>query len=217
MMMCSSTGQGTSGDTAAVGLIGGIGSGKSTVARMFAALEVPTLDLDDVGRRLTEPGQPGLELLVSSFGPRILQNNGALDRQRISSLTFDCEKNLKRLTDILHPLIWEKEKIWLKGVGTPYAIIEAVVLLESGAAGRMDAIMAVISKLELRRQRVRSRGHPPLADFESIVKHQCRDEERINAADYIIYNNGSLHELSNQVMHAHQLLLKRYNAAHTSQ
>jgi len=203
--------------TAAVGLVGGIGSGKSTVARMFAALEVPVLDLDDVGRRLTEPGQPGLEFLVSAFGPRILQNNGELDRQRLSSLVFASKKSLKCLTNFLHPLIWDEEKVWLTRVSAPYAIIEAVVLLESGAAGRMDAIMAVISRLELRRQRVRSRGHPPLSGFESIVKHQCQDEERINASDYIVYNNGSLRELRSQVMHTHQLLLKRYDALHASQ
>jgi len=198
------------GRAAAVGLTGGIGSGKSTVARMFAELEVPVLDLDEVGRGLTGPDQPGLKLLLKAFGTKLLNSDKTLNRQRLSALVFGNDKKLKCLTGILHPLIWEEEERWLCRVSGPYAIIEAAVLLESGGAVRMDAIVALVSPLALRRQRVGLRGHPSVPRFDEIVKSQCDDEKRMRYADFIIHNNEGLEELRDQVIHTHQLLLKRY-------
>lgn len=196
--------------TAAVGLTGGIGSGKTTVAGMFAKLGVPVLDLDKVGRELTQPGCPGWKALSATFGSAILKPDGSLDRQKLAEWSFADRNRLRILTDILHPMIWEREQIWLAALDAPYAIVEAVVLLETGSAGRMDAIIAVISDLELRRQRVLLRGYPSMAYFEKIIRNQCRDEDRLQAADFVIYNNHGLDELRTQVTRIHQELLARF-------
>jgi dephospho-CoA kinase len=178
---------------------------------MFAELGVPVLDLDKVGRKLTQPGGAGLKALKATFGSGILRPDGSLDREKLAGMSFADKRQLKMLTDILHPMIWERERIWLVGLDAPYAIVEAVVLLESGGAGRMDAIIAVISDLELRRQRVLSRGYPSLAHFEKIIRNQCRDEDRLQAADFVIYNNHGLDELRSQVTRIHHELLVRFS------
>ncbi len=197
--------------TATVGLIGGIGSGKSTVAGMFAELGVPVLDLDEVGRELTGPGQEGLRAISVAFGPVVLFADGTLDRQKLASLTFSDENKLKVLTDIIHPLIWKQEQTWLSGLDVPYAVIEAAALLESKGAGRVDAIIAIISKRNLRRHRVKTRGHPAISYFDSIIQRQCRDEDRLREADFVIYNDGSLDALCSQVVQTHEKLLNFFS------
>ncbi|MFQ5355494.1 MAG: dephospho-CoA kinase [Mariprofundaceae bacterium] len=199
--------------TATVGLIGGIGSGKSTVAGMFAELEVPVLDLDEVGRKLTGPGQEGLKAISVAFGSAVLFADGTLDRQKLASLTFSDENKLKVLTEIIHPLIWKQEKIWLSGLDVPYAIIEAAALLESKGAGRVDAIIAIISKCNLRRHRVKTRGHPAISHFDNIIRRQCQDEDRLQEADFIMYNDGGLDVLRSQVVQTHEKLLNRFSSS----
>jgi dephospho-CoA kinase len=196
--------------TVAVGLTGGIGSGKSTVASMFADLAVPVLDLDAVGRQLTEPGEPGLQALVACFGREILRGDGTLDRPRLAALCFTDPKQTARLNGVMHPLIREEEQRWLQRQSSPYALIEASVLLESGAASRMDAVVVVLADREERRRRVLARGRQSEALFESIIARQCDDARRRKQADYVLENNGSQEALREQVKALHARLAQRF-------
>lgn len=195
---------------AAVGLTGGIASGKSTVALMFAKFDVPVLDLDHVGRELTQPGQPLLDKLVRTFGKKIVNGEGNLDRERLASVCFESEAKTRLLGSIMHPAIRQAEQGWLAKQNAVYALIEAVVLLESGGAKRMDALVVVLSDIELRRQRVLARGWPSLKRFGDIIARQCNDEERKKAADYILENNQDIAALQHRVEQIHVQLTQRF-------
>jgi len=196
--------------TAAVGLTGGIGSGKSTVAAMFAASGVPVLDLDAVGRELTRSGEPALQALVEAFGRDILNNDGSLNRARLAERCFGDAEQTQILNRIMHPPIWAAEERWLQQLTAPYALIEAAVLQESGGASRMDAMVVVVASEQLRRQRVLARGSQTVSMFEAIAARQLHDDERRQQADHVLENDGDLVALQRQVKALHQLLMQRF-------
>ncbi len=198
---------------ARIGLTGGIGSGKSTVAAMFTELDVPVLDLDQVGRALAMPGSLCLQRLVSSFGDGILSPDQSLDRQRLADICFADAAGTAQLNAIMHPMIRQEEQAWLSCQQADFAIIEASVLIESGGAERMDAVIAVLADEGLRRQRVVDRGLQNEERFRSIVSRQCDDAERRRVAEYVIINEGDLAGLRQQSMEVYQQLLARFGSA----
>jgi len=197
---------------ARVGLTGGIGSGKSTAAAMFSALGVPVLDLDQVGRSLAMPGSLCLRRLVTAFGEEILRADGSLNRMKLASLCFSDADKTARLNAIMHPLIRQEEQAWLSCQQADFAIIEASVLIESGGAERMDAVIAILAEEGLRRRRVLERGLQDAEGFERILSRQCSDTERRRVSDYIITNDGELTELERQVKLIYRQLLARFAA-----
>ncbi|OIO72134.1 MAG: dephospho-CoA kinase [Zetaproteobacteria bacterium CG1_02_53_45] len=182
-----------------IGLTGGIGSGKSTVATMFAELGLPVLDLDKVGRELLAPGTVALQRVVQVFGDGFVLPDGSLDRRALAAHCFASAQATKELNGIMHPLIWQAEQQWLAGQSGELAIIEASVLLESGGAGRMDAVIVVMAEQPVRLQRVLARGLQDEHAFYAIIKRQCTDEQRREQADFLIDNNDSLQALRDQV------------------
>lgn len=191
-----------------IGLTGGIGSGKSTVAGMFAALAVPVLDLDGVGRNLLLPCSEALQRIAETFGSAFLLPDGSLDRPALAMHCFADAQRTQSLNAIMHPLIWQHEQQWVKQQSAPYVVIEASVLLESDAYRRMHAVVVVLADEQLRLQRVLSRGDRNRQQFDDIVSRQCSDEKRRAQADYLIENNDSLALLEQQVKALHQLLLQ---------
>jgi len=198
---------------ARVGLTGGIGSGKSTVAQMFAGLAVPVLDLDQLGRDIVSPGSKGLKELISTFGDRFLQPDGCLNRSALAEYCFTDADRTARLNAVMHPLIREAEAQWLKkqSVKSPYAVIEASVLLESGGATRMNVVLVVLADEQLRCQRVLARGDRDVEQFKAIVARQCTNDERRRMADIIIENNNSINALKESVLKLHEGFLKRFS------
>jgi len=186
-----------------IGLTGGIGSGKSTVAAMFAGLGVPVLDLDHVGHDVVQPGSDGLNQLLAGFGRDILHPDASLNRKALARHCFSDAKQTAKLNAIMHPLIRQAEQTWLDQQQGNYAMIEASVLLESGGAHRMDAVIVVLADLVLRRQRVLVRGDRSPDEFDAIVARQVSDAERRKAADFVIMNTGSLEALHQQVLKIH--------------
>jgi dephospho-CoA kinase len=183
-----------------IGLTGGIGSGKSTVAAMFSELGVPVLDLDQVGRQLATTDDECLGRLVSAFGKKILQADGSLDRKTLAMHCFSDADETARLNAIMHPLIWRQEEEWLSQQQSEYVIIEASVLLESGGAKRMHAVIVILADETIRLQRVLARGHQNEMEFRSIQARQCDDNMRMQMADHVIKNNGSLQKLQKHVL-----------------
>ncbi|MDQ6974731.1 MAG: dephospho-CoA kinase [Mariprofundaceae bacterium] len=195
--------------TRRIGLTGGIGSGKSTVASMFAERHVPVLDLDRVGHACLADDAVR-EQLQAAFGTDILDASGCVQRKKLAQKAFSDSKAMDQLNRILHPVILAKENIWVAQQSAPYVMIEASVLLESAGEARMDAVVVVLAKLALRRQRVLRRGHQDAAAFEKILQYQCDDQWRRTKADYILENSGERRALTWQVMTLHQQWMHDY-------
>jgi len=174
------------------GLTGGIGSGKSTVASIFASMGIPTLDLDQLGKEIIQQDPQILKELVRAFGASVLNKQGILDNAAIANIAFSTSENTQILNDIMHPRIQQAEMEWRRNQTAPIAVIEASVIIESGAVGRMDALIVVMSDMDIREKRVISRGKQNLKAFQQIVARQCTDEARLAYADHIIENNASL-------------------------
>jgi dephospho-CoA kinase len=195
-----------------IGLTGGIGSGKSTVAAMFACLGAPVLDLDQLGRRLVTDDAECLQQLVCVFGETILHPDGTLNRKALARLAFADARQTARLNAVMHPLIRQGEEAWLNRQQADYVIIEASVLIESGGAGRMDAVIAVLAREDIRLQRVVARGHQDEEEFQAIVARQCSDRQRRRIASYIIENNGGRKALQGRVCNIHLALQQAFSS-----
>lgn len=197
---------------ARVGLTGGIGSGKSTVATMFSALDVPILDLDEVGRQVTAVGSEGFDALVQQFGEGILDGE-QLNRGRLAQVCFASSEKTTQLNNILHPLIWQQEEQWIhEQKHASYLLIEASVLIESKGYERMDRLVVVMTDLAIRRERVMQRSGMSQALFESIIARQCDDADRLRLADDIIENNSDIKSLQNHVESLHMRLTERFGS-----
>jgi len=196
-----------------VGLTGGIGSGKSTVAAMFASLGVPLLDLDRVGHELIAGDRDVQQRLLQAFGDDIRKSDGMIDRRRLAARAFASEEATAELNAIMHPAIWAREEKWLAIQAAPFLLVEASVLIESGAAERMDAVIVVLADSDVRRQRVRAR--PDAIDeamFDTVMARQCDDEARLKAADYIIDNNGEMENLQAEVERLYKRLFEKFGS-----
>lgn len=187
------------------GLTGGIGAGKSTVAKMFADLDVPTLDLDKIGRTILSQAHIQQQL-VKTFGKHILQEN-SINRNTLRETAFESKTNTQKLNNIMHPAIRQAEMFWRKEQTAPFAIIEASVLIESGDIQRMNGLIVVLADLNIRQQRVLARGKQGKENFNAIVQRQCCDQERTEAATYTIDNNTDLRHLKDKVDKLYQQLV----------
>ena len=188
------------------GLTGGIGSGKSTVAKMFADLGVPTLDLDKLGHTALTQDEVKAKL-IQSFGTSIL-DGGKIHRGKLAKLAFASPENTQTLNQIMHPAIQQQEQLWREKQTAPYAIIEASVLIESGGVKRMHGLIVVMCSQAIRERRLIARGTHNQEQIQTIMQRQCSDAERLQHADYILDNESDLQHLAAQVESLHQKLLQ---------
>lgn len=183
-----------------VGLTGGIGSGKSTVARMLADRGAVIVDADQVARDLVEPGQPALAALVAEFGPRILQADGSLSRGELARLAFADATATARLNAIMHPLISaESSRRIAEHADADIVVYDMPLLVESGQQSIVDVVVVVDVPESVQVDRaVHARG----LDEEDVRRRmdvQAEREDRLAAADVVIDNSGSLTETEIQV------------------
>ncbi len=185
-----------------VGLTGGIGSGKSTIAAMFRRLGAHVVDADQVARQVTEPGSPALQEIVETFGREVLRTDGALDRAALARIVFNDSEARARLNSIVHPRIWEEEArlFELSEERDPggVVILDAAVLIEAGAADRMDRIVVVDVNAEDQLNRL-LQGGMSREDALSRIQAQMPTGEKLKRADYVIDNRGSLEKTEKQV------------------
>jgi len=194
-----------------IGLTGGIGSGKSTVANMFSEFGIPVLDLDEVGRDLASQPEH-LATLVHAFGDDILHTDGTLDRRELARICFSDVEKTRKLNQIMHPAIWGKAEAWLVRQHAVYALIEASVLIESGGVSRMDDVVVVLADEDVRRERVLAGRGMDAAHFNVIVQQQCDDHARCAATDYVIRNNTDLLSLQGKVEALHHRFVEKYSS-----
>jgi dephospho-CoA kinase len=173
-----------------IGLTGGIASGKSTVARLFAEAGVPVIDLDDVAREVAQPGETGLAAIVAEFGPEVLDAGGALDRARLRARVFDDPTARRRLEQLLHPRILEATVRQAAAAGGPYQVIVVPLLVESGLQGWLDRVLVVDCPVETQIERLLARDAGSEAQARAMLAAQASREQRLAVADDVILNDG---------------------------
>ncbi len=187
-----------------IGLTGGIGSGKSTVADLFAALGAAVIDTDLIAHALTAPGGVAMPAISAAFGPAFISADGALDRVRMRGRVFSDAAAKKMLESILHPLIrQETERAAAVAQGT-YLLYVVPLLVESGSwRARVDRIVVVDCPETVQVARVMRRNAMPETDVRAIMASQATRQARLAAADDVILNEGDASLLSPQVGHLH--------------
>lgn len=188
-----------------IGLTGGIGSGKSEVTRLFEALGVPVIDADVIAREAVLPGQDALTEITRIFGREVLTADGTLDRARLADIVFNDAGKKQQLEGIIHPRVRERVRQFKhEHENEPFVIVVIPLLLESGQHDLVDRILVVHAGKAVRIQRVRQRDTRSVDQIQSIIDSQADDNERREAADDLIDNNGSLDELRLAVNALHE-------------
>ena len=189
---------------ALIGLTGGIGSGKSTVADAFAALGAGVVDTDQIAHRLTAPNGAAMPAIVAEFGPTIVDTTGAMDRSAMRRIVFSDPLARRRLEAILHPMIGAESARALEAVDGPYRIVVVPLLVEGRHwRSRVDRILVVDCPRALQIERVIQRSGLALEQIEAILDAQATREERLAQADDVIDNSGLPAELPGQVQALH--------------
>ncbi|MFM0136213.1 dephospho-CoA kinase [Caballeronia grimmiae] len=194
-----------------IGLTGGIGSGKSTVADLFAARGVPLIDTDIIAHQVTAPGGVAMPLIASEFGSGFLAPDGSLDRARMRELVFTDDTAKARLEAVLHPLIRAETERQRQAAGGPYHIVVVPLLVESGNwASRVSRVLVVDCPVETQIERVMRRNGFPREQVLAIIAKQASRETRLAAADDIVLNDeaATLGTLAGQVDELHARYLE---------
>lgn len=187
-----------------IGLTGGIGSGKSTVAELFAAHGVPVIDADIIARELVAPGQPALTDIVATFGVDMLDDQGCLDRARLRERVFNSSQERLRLEAILHPRIRAEMTARVAALNTAYVVLVIPLLFEAAQTDLVDRVLVVDVPPALQRDRILARDQLPEQLLTAILAAQLDREHRLSRADDVIDNSGDRAALERQVDELHR-------------
>ncbi|ANB01313.1 dephospho-CoA kinase [Ectothiorhodospira sp. BSL-9] len=190
-----------------VGLTGGIGSGKSTVGRLFQEHGAALIDSDVVARQVVEPGSEGLERLRKAFGETILDAQGHLDRAAMREVIFQNSQARHRLESLLHPMIWAEIDRQKSETNAPYCMLVIPLLVESGAQERVDRVLVVDCPEDRQRSRASARDGVSPQQIQAILDAQATRTQRLAAADDVIDNSGATGALANRVEELHRRYL----------
>jgi len=190
-----------------VALTGGIASGKSTVADLFAALGVPVIDTDVIAREVVEPGRPALAQVAEAFGADVLDAGGCLDRKRMRERIFADADARRRLQAILHPAIRAEMERQSQAAGGPYQVLVIPLLAEGGRRDHVDRVLLVDVPEELQIQRVMWRDGVSHQKAQASLDAQATRAQRLEMADDVLRNTGRVDDLREQVAKLHQRYL----------
>ena len=191
-----------------IGLTGGIGSGKSAVSDKFKSLGITVVDADVAARTVVEPGQPALAEIERHFGSNILNQEGVLDRAQLREIMASDSEERVWLESVLHPKIGEQIAKELDESTSPYTIYVAPLLLETNSQKMCSRVLVVDVPKEIQIQRTAERDKVSEIQIEKIVAVQMEREERLEKADDVLVNTGTIKELEQQVMKLHQKYLE---------
>lgn len=194
-----------------IGLTGGIGSGKSTVAELFARRGVPVIDTDVIARELVAPGQPALAEIVREFSNEVLDARGRLDRAQLRERVFNHPAARDRLEAILHPRIRVAVQARLAALDAPYCLIVVPLLIETNFDEFVDRTLVVDVDEQRQRERVSRRDGVSVDAVGRIMAVQATRQKRLARADDVISNDGTIDDLEHAVarLHAQYLALAR--------
>ena len=197
-----------------LGLTGGIGSGKSAVTSRFESLGINVVDADLAARVVVEPGRPALVAIAEHFGEDILLPDGALDRASLRQKVFADEQERLWLEQLTHPLIGQEILEQLQAATSPYAILASPLLLETSQKELVDLVVVVDVPEEVQLSRTMARDSNDEAQVRRIMAAQISREKRLEGADIVIDNSGSLDELDAVVEELHKEFLQRAEGSH---
>ena len=181
-----------------VGLSGGVGSGKSTVAAMLAEHGAVVIDADAIAREVVEPGTPGFDAVVAEFGDAVVQD-GRLDRAALAKIVFNDDDARARLNAIVHPLVGERTgQLMAEAPDGAVLVYDVPLLVESGLADGFDTVVIVLAPQDVRLRRLAARGMPE-DDARARMAKQATDDERRAVADEVVTNDGTREQLQAQV------------------
>ncbi|MDD6892648.1 MAG: dephospho-CoA kinase [Lactobacillus sp.] len=201
--------------TLVIGLTGGIASGKSTISSILKAVGWPVIDADLIARQIVMPGSKGLEQIVNRFGPQMLNSDGTLDRKKLGKTVFDDPKKLSDLDKIEHPLIQEAINSQLdefKKQHLPVVVLDVPLLFETGMDEECDLTVLAVVDQATQLKRLMKRDQISKMDAVKKISSQMSLKEKMQRADVIIDNNGTLEQTRSQVaelvdrVSQHQLL-----------
>mgnify|MGYP001351749361 FL=1 len=190
-----------------IGLTGGIGSGKTAVSETFEKLGITVVDADLASRVVVEKGKPCLEEIAKHFGDDILNENDELNRAKLREIIFNSDSEKLWLESLLHPAIAEQIKDELNASKSPYTILVSPLLLETNQRDFCDKVLVVDVPIELQMERTTKRDGVSEDQVKSIIKSQINRDERLQLADEIILNEGSIEDLEMIVRELHEKLI----------
>jgi dephospho-CoA kinase len=188
-----------------VGLTGGMGSGKTTVANYFKELEVPVYIADDAAKALMNTNAELKSKVLSLFGDLAYRNN-EIDRKYIAAQVFNDQKKLEQLNNIIHPAVILDFENWKNKQESPYVIYEAAILFETGGYKKCDLVILVTASIEGRIKRLQLRDRSSVEEIEARIQHQWSDDEKRKLADFEIINTN-LPTTKEQVRNLHEILI----------
>lgn len=191
-----------------IGLTGGIASGKTTVADLFAAKGIPVIDTDAIARDVVQPGQPALDAIVRLFGRDLVDEKGQLRRRLLRERVFADDRMRKALEAELHPRIRDEAVARTRVAGGPYQIIVVPLLAESPMQAMMDRILVVDCSEEVQLKRLLDRDAENEHQARRMIAAQASRQERLAIADDVIDNNGTLDATARQVDELHRSYLR---------
>ena len=190
-----------------IGLTGGIGSGKTAVSETFEKLGITVVDADLASRVVVEKGKPCLEEIAKHFGNDILNENDELNRAKLREIIFNSDSEKLWLESLLHPAIAEQIKDELNASKSPYTILVSPLLLETNQRDFCDKVLVFDVPIEIQMERTTKRDGVSKDQVKSIIKSQINRDERLQLADEIILNEGSIEDLEMIVRELHKKLI----------
>lgn len=183
-----------------IGITGGIGAGKSEVTSVLQQLGFSVLDLDVIARELVEPGSKGLATVVDTFGAGYVNIDGTLDRKKLATLVFSDKAELAKLDGLMGPLLWGEVERQRDELEADFAFVDGALLIEKGMHEKLDGIVLVTAPLSVRVQRAMKRDTATPDEIKARIDSQMPDSDKRRYVDYVIDNDGSLHELRDRVL-----------------
>lgn len=191
-----------------VGITGGIGSGKTTVCKIFEVLGVPIYYADDRAKEIVNSDRNVISEVKNLFGDDIYLTDGKLNRKRVADIVFNFPELLEKYNSIIHPVVIEDAKKWMrKNQQHDYVIKEAALLFEANTYKDLDYIICVTASIPVRIQRIKLRDNISEEQILARIKNQMPEEEKIRRCDFVIYNNGDA-PLIPQVMKINEKLIQ---------
>lgn len=192
------------------GITGGIGSGKTTVCKIFEGLGVPIYYADDRAKYLMQHEHFLIDQLKKNFGEDVYVN-GTLDRKLLAGKVFNDKAKLALLNSLVHPAVYRDTERWVeeqREKKVPYILKEAALLVETGSYKALDKLIVVAAPVETRVGRVTDRDKADVEEVMARIRNQLPDEEKIQLADFVIVNDGSLEDLEEQVLKIHEKMIE---------
>jgi dephospho-CoA kinase len=186
---------------------GGIGSGKTSVCKVFTVLGIPVFSADRIAREIMD-GDEEIIRQINSIAGRDLYSNGCLDRMALASLIFNNNNLLEKVNSLVHPVVFEHFARWEMNQSAPYIIMEAAILFESGASKIVDKIATIVAPEEERLNRVTQRSKLSRHQVLERMKNQMNDMSRIKLSDYVIYNSEN-DMIIPAILEIHEDILKK--------